>query len=71
MRRRESSRKAAFRAALALAEKTQAQWAEEHGVTAFHLSVVLNGERESASLTAKMDEFIAEWQPHVRVAVSA
>ena len=53
-------RKARFRVALALRQLTAAEWGARNGVTATHVSLVLHGKRESASLTAKMDSFIAE-----------
>lgn len=52
------SRKKLFRAALGIAGMTARQWAELNGVTDGHVSHVLAGDRESASLTEKMDEFI-------------
>lgn len=58
--RRKMSRQARFRAALALARITAEAWATEQGVTGGHLSKVVNGERESASLLAKVDAFIAK-----------
>lgn len=64
----EEMRKAHFEASLALARTTARDWAKEHGVTAGHLSKVLKGERESASLTEKIDGFIAE---HLRPMVPA
>lgn len=54
-------RKAAFRAALVLAGKTQGQWAEEHGVSMGHLSEVLHGKRQSQPLTEKIDAFVADY----------
>lgn len=54
------SRKARFRAALALGRKTERGWAEENGISRFHLYAVLKGERRaSAELDAKIDAFIA------------
>lgn len=61
------SRKSAFRAALALARMTQVDFARAHGVTPGHLSLVVNGERESARLTAIVDAFIAEHLPSMAV----
>lgn len=52
------SRKQMFRAALAITGLTATQWAQKQGITLGHLSQVLTGERESASLTAKVDSFI-------------
>lgn len=54
------SRKQLFRAALAIAGMTGKRWADEHGVTRVHLWYVLEGDRESASLTEAVDAFIAQ-----------
>jgi hypothetical protein len=54
------SRKALFKAALAVTEMTAEQFATDEGVTPEHLSYVLNGRRESRSLTEKIDAFIAK-----------
>ena len=51
------TRKARFRAALALARLTAEEWAEQNDVTPGHLSHVLAGKRESASLCEKIDAF--------------
>lgn len=56
------SRKALFKAALAVAEKTARQWAEDNGVTEGHLYAVLSG-RESARLSALIDAFIVRYLP--------
>lgn len=56
----ERSRKALFRAALAIAELTMEQWATGEGVTAGHVSNVLAGKRESQTLTDKIDAFTRE-----------
>ena len=58
MPKAKTSRKALFRAALAGVELTAAQWAEREGITPEHLSLVLNGKRESRSLDEKIDGFI-------------
>lgn len=55
-----TDRKRLFRAALAVAEMTAEQFAEGEGVTSGHLSNVLNGKRESGSLTDKVDAFVAK-----------
>lgn len=62
MRTKRVSRKAAFDAALAAAGKTQKQWRAERvpPVSQPHLYLVLTGERQSASLLADVDRFIAE-----------
>lgn len=52
------TRKARFKAALALAGITQTVWAKENGVTQGHLSQTLAGIRESKTLTEKVDAFI-------------
>lgn len=67
VRAKRASRKAAFKAALALAETTVEAWAKTSGVTSGHLYQVLDGRRESATLTEKVDEFIAEQLPDIRV----
>lgn len=54
------SRKARFRAALALGRITATEWATEHGITQGHLSKVVNGERDSGKLTQQIDAFIAK-----------
>lgn len=54
------TRKQLFLGALDFAGKTQEQWAEEAGVTYYHLYLVLKGERDSAPLWEKIDAFIAE-----------
>lgn len=54
------SRKRLFRAALAIAGVTGTQWAKERGVTRQHLAFVLDGDRESKSLTDEVDAFIAK-----------
>lgn len=53
-----TSRKQLFRAALAIAGLTAGQWAEREGLTAMHLSMVLNGKRDSARLGEKIDAFV-------------
>lgn len=55
-----SIRKNRFRAALMLAGMTQREWAAKRGVTEQHVIYVLRGSRESASLVADVDAFIAE-----------
>lgn len=57
MTRQKESRKARFRAALALAGLTQESWAEREGVTPGHLSQVLAGKRESRTLMEKIEGF--------------
>lgn len=60
MPNQKTSRKALFRAAVAVAGLTQEQWAESEGVTGGHLSNVLAGKRESRELLDKVDAFIAK-----------
>ena len=48
---------------MALAGMNQGEWAEDEGITAGHLSLVLKGERESQRLTDKIDAFIAKHLP--------
>lgn len=60
MTRQQVTRKAQFRAALAVAGKTAQEWAADHGVTVTHLNYVLAGERESPRLNAALDAFIRE-----------
>lgn len=59
------TRKARFRAALALTGMTQEEWAIEAGVTAGHLTHVLAGRRESRVLIEKIEAFTKR---HVRAA---
>lgn len=54
-------RKARFRAALALARKTQEQWATENGITSGHLTHVLAGRRPSQTLLDKIDAFTKKY----------
>lgn len=53
------SRKARFKAALAVAGLTAKEFAAENGVTRTHLNCVLLGDRVSAPLNQKIDELIA------------
>lgn len=51
-----------FKKALALAEKTAAEWCPANGVTEGHLYQVFRCDREaSAELLAKIDGFIAKY----------
>lgn len=54
-------RKARFKAALTRAEITLKQWAENEGITATHVHMVLAGVRQSASLLERIDSFAAKW----------
>jgi hypothetical protein len=54
------NRKQLFRVALALAGETQGSWAEANDLTPQHLSLVLNGKRDSLTLNARIDGYIAE-----------
>lgn len=65
MATKETTRKARFRAALALAGLTQEQWATEIGVTAGHLTHVLAGRRDSKTLIEKVEAFTKK---HVKAA---
>lgn len=58
-------RRKAFRAALALADTTQTEWARSQGITPEHVSQVLAGKRESRRLIEKVDEFIASQLPQL------
>lgn len=51
-------RRKTFRAALALKETTQAEWAAEEGITEGHLSHVLAGRRPSKVLLTKVEAYI-------------
>ena len=53
-------RKAAFRAALALAGMTQGEWAKANGYSLGHLSEFLHEKRQSAVLAAKIDAFVKD-----------
>lgn len=55
-----TSRKARFLKALAAAQMSQAGFARRHDLSPAHLSLVLNGKRESGALTDKIDTFIRE-----------
>ncbi len=57
MAKHRNPRKARFRAALALAGLTAEQWADQQGITAGHLSMVLTGKRESRALMEKIEQF--------------
>lgn len=62
MPRIKSTRKARFKAALALAGMTQTEWAAQNGITADHLSMVISEvyPRESKVLEGKIDKFIEQ-----------
>ena len=60
MGKNRTRRKQLFRAALAVKGQTQESWATAHDLTPQHLSLVLNGKRESGALTTRIDEYIAE-----------
>lgn len=57
------TRKRAFKAALAYAGMTVEQWCAEKEITPGHLYQVLRADRESASLLAEVDAFIAAYTP--------
>lgn len=46
-----------------MAEMTQEEWADKQEVDSSHLSRVLSGERESATLCEKVDAFITKYFP--------
>ena len=54
------SRKARFRAAVALGRTTAKAWCEEQGFTEGHLYQVLRGERISPATMKRVDAFIAK-----------
>lgn len=58
--RPQMSRKARWRAAIALAGTTAKEWCTEQGITEGHLYQVLRGDRESPPLLQKIDAFIAK-----------
>lgn len=60
------SRKARFKAALALAGINQRDWAKTAGITRQHLNDTLNDKTVSAPLTQKVDDFIADVEQSVR-----
>jgi hypothetical protein len=53
-------RRSRFLKALAAANQSQNAWAKDNGVSKAHLSLVLAGKRDSASLAERIDAFIAE-----------
>lgn len=56
------SRKARFKAALAVTQTTAKGWAEAHSVTEGHLHAVLNG-RQSERLMSEIESFIQKHLP--------
>lgn len=54
------SRKALFRAALALNEMTAQEWASREGVTGSAVSLAVNGYRNTGEVVEKIDRFIAK-----------
>jgi hypothetical protein len=52
------SRKALFRAALALNEMTAGRWAREEGISESLLSLLLDGYRPTSPVHAKIDAYI-------------
>jgi hypothetical protein len=70
MQRIGSTRKARFKAALALAGISQRVWAEAHEITPEHLSMVISDvqPRESFRLETEIDEFIEKVFARVKVA---
>lgn len=57
------TRKARFRAALALARLTAKEWTEREGLTETHLYAFLKGHRQSKPLEQKIDAFIDKYLP--------
>lgn len=64
------SRKTAFQAALVLARMTQAEFAHREGCSPSHLSLVLDGKRESERITVAIDAFTARHLPQLVSAAS-
>lgn len=60
MQRAMVRRKRAFLRALATARMSQAAFARQLKISPAHLSFVVNGKRDSDTLTEKIDAFIAE-----------
>lgn len=58
-KRHKSPRYNAFHAALLINRISQEEWAAQHGVSGSHVAQVARGDRPSATLLAKIDEFIA------------
>lgn len=52
-------RRKAFRAALAIEEKSITTWAEEHGLSYTHVQLVLSNKRPSMRMQATIDSYIA------------
>jgi hypothetical protein len=63
MAQQRQSRKARFRAALALAGMNMTEWCEQEGYSMNHLYLYFRGDRPSPPLDAKIDTFIAEHLP--------
>lgn len=61
--RKELSRKASFVAALSQAGMTATAWADTTGVSKTMLYRTLRDPKQSAPLTAKIDQFIARYVP--------
>lgn len=67
MVRKATHRKDALLAACRLSGQRVEDWATAQGVTKGHLYAVLRGERESQTLSDKIDAFIATQLPNVKV----
>lgn len=63
MREPSPTRKARFRAALALAGMTVSEWCEKEGYSRPHLHLYFAGRRDSQRLTDKIEAFIDEHLP--------
>lgn len=64
-------RKERFKAALAYARLSAAEWARRQGVSRGHLHLVLAGERESKTLTDAVDAFIADVERRISAKLTA
>lgn len=63
MLKAKTNRKRLFRAALALADMTAAEWCYREKVRTALLSTVLNGTQDNAPLERKIDAFIEKHRP--------
>lgn len=60
IRKAVAERKRLFRMALASAGLSMRQWAEAEHLTHGHVSLFINGHRDSAAMDARVDAFIAK-----------
>lgn len=56
------TRRARFRAALAIAGMTQHDWAREHSISPAYVSLLLSGQRGGEKYTDLMNSYIAEYE---------